>query len=688
VYQGAPWWLLVYVSETTVYVNGRPVVIPDHTYLRGPGPRVVVRFPGPIGTTWANRLTKLGATVEFWCPPYGACVTMSGAAAEKLAASEIIAGYVPYDEKACDRVLEPETPLNWLDVICFSHADRPRVADELRALGATILDESSSKIRIDWPGDPRPIRETRGVKLVERPRLPKTSAIGLAADLDFALADGTWRTNLDGTGEVIAVADTGLDTGVLATVTPDLAGRIRTLTSWPINPSWAPYVTNPGADDGPADLGAGHGTYVAGLAAGNGSRSGGTRRGVAPGAALVVQTIEQWINVAPGHPEIGDSRYTLAGRPTDLRDLLTQAYRAAARIHVLAWGSAAAGAYDNDSYEADLYLREHRDAIVCVAAGNNGSDRNADRRIDPGSLDSPATAKNVLTIGATEGSAPNGFPFSWDRLQAEGRVFANAADLADPVYGQPDRMALLSSASPTSDGRIKPDVSAPGTCLVGPRAMQATGRGWGLADPLPSYIVDGGTSAAVAVAGGATALLRQAWRKELGRRPAGVTLKALAILGAAPVSSRDGTQPEDRNVAGHGRLDLDGSLPHPQDGSTVRLLVNATTATGVRTGQVRHYRVTLPAHSRLRAVLAWYDVPGERLVNDLDLTLTGPGAAAPIWGNHQTGSPTTPGTPDRTNTVEVVDVSGLAAGTWDLAVTGANIPQGPQPYALVIRTWS
>jgi len=127
---------------------------------------------------------------------------------------------------------------------------------------------------------------------------------------------------------------------------------------------------------------------------------------------------------------------------------------------------------------------------------------------------------------------------------------------------------------------------------------------------------------------------------------------------------------------------------HPKDGSTVKLPVNATTATGVRTGQVRHYRVTLPAHSRLRAVLTWYDVPGERLVNDLDLTLTGPGAAAPIWGNHQTGSPTTPGTPDRTNTVEVVDVSGLAAGTWDLAVTGANIPQGPQPYALVIRTWS
>lgn len=676
------------MSENTVYVNGRPVLIPDHTYLRGPGPRVAVRFVGPVGSSWARRLATMGADVEFWCPPHGACVTLSGDGAENLASSEIIAGYVPYDQVACDRGLGAATELDWLDVICFSSSDRPRVVTALRDLGAPILDESHSKVRIAWPGDPAPIRELLGVKVVERPRLPTTSATGLATDLGYALPDGTWRADLDGTGEVIAIADTGLDTGDPATITPDLSGRIRALSSWPINPSWAPYVTNPGHDDGPADLGSGHGTYVAGLAAGSGARSGGTRRGVAPGARLVVQAIEQWVSVAAGHPEIGASRYTLAGRPTDLRELLAQGYRSGARIHILAWGSAASGTYDNDSYEADLYLREHRDAVICVAAGNSGSDRNADREIDPGSLDSPASAKNVMTIGATEGSAPNGFPATWDRLQAEGRVFANAADLSDPVYGQPSRMALLSSAGPTADGRTKPDVSAPGTCLVGPRAMNAIGRGWGLADPLPSYIVDGGTSAAVAVAGGATALLRQSWRRELGGRPAGVTLKALATVGAAPVFSRDGTRPEDRSIAGYGRLDLDGSLPHPSDGSSVKVLVNATAATGVRTGQVRRHGVTVGASGRLRAVLAWYDVPGERLVNDLDLTLTGPGAAAPVWGNHQNGSPTTPGTPDRTNTVEVVDVSGLAAGTWELAVTGANVPQGPQPYALVIRTWS
>jgi hypothetical protein len=34
----------------------------------------------------------------------------------------------------------------------------------------------------------------------------------------------------------------------------------------------------------------------------------------------------------------------------------------------------------------------------------------------------------------------------------------------------------------------------------------------------------------------------------------------------------------------------------------------------------------------------------------------------------------------------VVDVGGLASGTWKLAVTGANVPAGPQPFSLVVRT--
>jgi hypothetical protein len=56
-----------------------------------------------------------------------------------------------------------------------------------------------------------------------------------------------------------------------------------------------------------------------------------------------------------------------------------------------------------------------------------------------------------------------------------------------------------------------------------------------------------------------------------------------------------------------------------------------------------------------------------------------------VWGNHLPGQPTKPGGPDRVNTVEVIDVDGLAAGTWVLTVVGANVPTGSQPFALVAR---
>ena len=675
-----------------VHVNGVAVVVRDADARLGDGPRVVARFTGPLRPSWRAALAGIGARTEFWCPPAGACLTVGRrTVAEALAGLPFVAGFVPYDEALCDRRLgtpEEGPGRSWLDVVCFGRAQRRRVVARLEALGATVLDQGSTKVRIDWPGDPAAVRDVVGVKLVERPRLPTTSAVGLAPDLGWSLADGAWCGELDGTGEVVAVADTGLDTGDPATVVTDLRGRVRALLSWPLGPSWTPYVTNPGGDDGPADVASGHGTFVTGVIAGDGSGSGGRNRGVAPGAELVVQAIEQWVAVAPGHPEVGASRHALAGRPTDLRELFLQGHRRGARVHVAAWGTPARGAYDNDAYEADLFLREHPASVLLVAAGNGGSDRTGDRRADAGSVESPATAKNVLTIGATEGSAPNGFPATWARLETEGRRFTDPRDLADPVSGQPDRMAPLSAAGPTTDGRRKPDLCAPGTNLVGPRSTVGTGRGWGFASPAPHYIVDGGTSAAVAAAAGALTLVRQGWRRHRGgHAPAGPTLKALLLVGAGPVRTRDGSGSEDPRVCGFGRVDVDGSLPRPGDGGEVRILENATRSRAVRTGTARTFPLRVPDGGRVRAALCWYDEPGERLVNDLDLTLTGPAPAPPVHGNHVPGHPERPGVPDRVNTVEVVDVDGLAGGTWVLTVRGENVPQAPQPFALVVRTW-
>ena len=240
--------------DDSVWVNGRPVKVPEGSARVGDGPRVVVRVAGPITTALTRRLESAGH-IEFWCPPSGVCLTLRGKrSATSLTADAAVSGFVPYDEGQCHRGLRRPSSgpgRRWLDVVCFSSRQRPAVARRLRGLGAEVLAQSSCKVRIDWPGDPAPIRDLVGVKLVERPRPARVTAIGLASDIGYATDMGAWQHGLDGRGEIVAVADTGLDTGDLATLLPDIAGRVVSLVSWPLDPSWSPYVTNPGAVTSP-----------------------------------------------------------------------------------------------------------------------------------------------------------------------------------------------------------------------------------------------------------------------------------------------------------------------------------------------------------------------------------------------------------------------------------------------------
>ncbi|MFV0276250.1 MAG: hypothetical protein ACK5HY_03565, partial [Parahaliea sp.] len=85
--------------------------------------------------------------------------------------------------------------------------------------------------------------------MLKRPSNDVAATImGIGLSLDVA------GLGLSGAGEIIAIADTGIDTGDPATLHPDFAGRVRAITSLPMAPGYADYVTNAGADDGPADL--------------------------------------------------------------------------------------------------------------------------------------------------------------------------------------------------------------------------------------------------------------------------------------------------------------------------------------------------------------------------------------------------------------------------------------------------
>lgn len=124
---------------------------------------------------------------------------------------------------------------------------------------------------------------------------------------------------LYGQGQIVAVADTGLDTGDMATLSADF-GRVRQGFAWGRPDSWSDSD--------------GHGTHVAGSVLGSGILSGsdpashryeGSFAGVAPEAELVFQSLL-------------DAEGGLSGIPDDLGALLGQAYSAGARIHTNSWG--------------------------------------------------------------------------------------------------------------------------------------------------------------------------------------------------------------------------------------------------------------------------------------------------------------------------------------------------------------
>ena len=109
----------------------------------------------------------------------------------------------------------------------------------------------------------------------------------------------------------------------------------------------------------------------------------------------------QYNGAAPGakiaFDDVGDAQGSLGGIPLDLNsDLFPHSYAAGARIHSDSWGTTDIY-YDMMSMEIDEFSHTHDDYLVMVAAGNDGP--------SPFTVGAPATAKNILAVGATENGA-------------------------------------------------------------------------------------------------------------------------------------------------------------------------------------------------------------------------------------------------------------------------------------------
>ncbi|ADE36533.1 S8 family serine peptidase [Methanohalophilus mahii] len=421
--------------------------------------------------------------------------------------------------------------------------------------------------------------------------------------------------SLTGSGQIIGIADTGVDTGYNnESMHDDIEGRIINISSW--------------GDEDASDT-HGHGTHVAGSALGNGSLSGGKYSGTAPAANLVFQAI-------------GDEDGDLPGVSTseDLFELLSFAYAKNARIHSNSWGNSN-NSYTTYSEVADEFIWNHTDMLVLFAAGNYGENGSY-------TVGSPATAKNILTIGATENLRPE----------------------KDSLGDNPDEIASFSSRGPTADGRIKPDLVAPGTWIISIRSSKTTNESifW---EPLnDSYAYMGGTSMATPLAAGTSALVRQYYMENLSISPSAALIKATLINGADDLGYNRTTQ-------GWGRINLTASL-YPPAPAEVAYYDNISLTTG-ETWQTKQY--VKSNQTPFKATLVWTDHPGSTkaekvLVNDLDFTIMVPNGSI-LYGNGGEG-------PDRLNNIEQVLLASPDTGNYTLCVNGSNIPEGPQPFAFVV----
>jgi hypothetical protein len=286
-----------------------------------------------------------------------------------------------------------------------------------------------------------------------------------------------------------------------------------------------------------------------------------------------------------------------------------------------------------DSLSRDASFAATIDPLLFVfSAGNNGSS----------GLTRPKMAKNIIAVGNSENIRSV-------TLSTGGSIVGDSMDDLDSV----------SARGPAADGRIKPDITAPGSVITGSRAGNCTTIR-NCFDP--NHAVGIGTSHAAPQIAGVAALFTEYWKSTHSGTNPSIALTKAAILQSGQDMSGAGTALAVPNKdEGWGRANMKFML---NTGVPVRY-VDQTVQFGAPGQQVVYSGEIIDSSKPFRATLVWTDPAGvvdPALVNNLDLTVTVGGTT--YRGNvFSGGASVTGGVADTRNNVEQVWRTGAAAGS-------------------------
>jgi subtilisin-like proprotein convertase family protein len=656
--------------------NGHTIVqnisqMPDAT-LR------LIQFPGPIQERWYQAMVEAGLEVVSYIPDYTYLVWGDDQAMQMVHSAVPVRWSGLFKPKdALHPSFQAQLPAQAvIDVVVqlFDSASTRRTRTSIITRAAEMLRPSmtiraytylSLKVAaadITW------ISTLPGVISVEPLLKPHLSdeiqgqivAGYLTADGSRPAGNGylSWLTATVGLPTtpsaypIIDITDDGIDDGDATPNHPDFYafGDITQSSRLIYNANW---TTDPSADG----VG-GHGNLNASIAGGYNDRTGTAFEDSAG--------YNYGLGINPFAPLAGSKVFgnTSGWANPVYADVVEYSYTQGARISSNSWGDdVGTGQYQVDDQIYDMLVRDaalstpgNQEMTILFSAGNSGA--------QPTTIGSPGNAKNVITVGASESYRPTWIDGCW--------IGPSGADNANDI-------AIFSSRGPTTDGRIKPDIVAPGTHIIGAATQIPTYTGRYVCDkyyPVGQtlYAASSGTSHATPAVAGAASLFYRYYKDHYddnGAWPSPAMVKA-ALINAAQYldgASTGDTLPSPHQ--GFGAVNLgpafDGTPRVVDDQTKVfQYSGESTTLRGYISDAGQPFRVTL----------AWTDAPGavvgDAYVNNLNLIVE-VGEQTYLGNVFSGGASISGGTADARNNVESVFLPAGVQGPFKITILAENI---------------